>query len=98
VSKERDMDASPFPSSVLRAPSPTARCTCEHWTLCDCGCHGRSCDPTELICDVAYLADDGGLTPWGCPRCTPGQEAPHLLGCELIGWNVPLGPHVARLD
>ena len=29
---------------------------------------------------------------WGCARCTPGQEAPHYLGCELIGWNVPVAP------
>ena len=53
-------------------------------------CHGISCDPTEAACDVAYLADEGGLTPWGCPGLHPGQRSPHLLGCELIGWNVPM--------
>ena len=89
------MQASPFPASVLRSPSPMARCTCEHWIYCDCACHGRACDPTEQACDIAYLADDGGLTPWGCPRCTPGQGLPHVLGCELIGWSVPLEPSAA---
>ena len=84
------MQASPFPASVLRAPSPDAACTCEHWVHCNCDCHGLSCDPTESTCDVAYLADDGGLTPWGCPACTPGEGAPHVLGCELIGWSVPM--------
>jgi hypothetical protein len=53
-------------------------------------CHGRACDPLENQCDVAWLADEGGLTYWGCPGCTPGEAAPHFLGCELIGWNVPL--------
>jgi hypothetical protein len=42
------------------------------------------------MCDIAFLSDDGGLTRWGCPDCTPGERAPHFLGCELIGWNVPL--------
>ena len=79
-----------FPSSVLRPPSPSARCTCEHWVHCGCACHGRHCDPSESTCDIAFLPDDGGLTRWGCPDCTPGERAPHFLGCELIGWNVPL--------
>ncbi len=82
---------SPFPASVLRAPSPTARCTCEHWVHCDCGCHGRYCDPSENMCDLAFRPDEGGLTPWGCPRCTPGEGGPHYLGCEFLGWSVPLG-------
>ena len=80
----------PFPSSVLRAPSPTARCTCVHWVHCNCGCHAPACDPTDDICSLEFLPDDGGLTPWGCARCTPGDGAPHYLGCELIGWHVPL--------
>ena len=84
------MHASPFPASVLRAPSPDAVCTCEHWVHCNCVCHDVHCDPAEAACDMGYLSDDGGLTPWGCPDCTPGQRAPHLLGCELIGWNVPM--------
>ncbi len=88
------MQASPFPASILRSPSPTAVCTCEHWAHCNCACHGRNCDPTEAQCDVAFLADEGGLTYWGCTDCTPGQGAPHYLGCELIGWNVPLGGHI----
>jgi len=37
---------------------------------------------------VDYLPDEGGKTHWGCPGCTPGEDAPHYLGCELIGWNV----------
>jgi hypothetical protein len=53
-------------------------------------CHDAHCDPAEAACDVAYLSDDGGLTPFGCLDCTPGQRAPHVLGCELIGWNVPM--------
>ena len=84
------MQASPFPASVLRPPSPSATCSCEHSVHCNCECHGRNCDPSENVCDVAFLPDEGGLTPWGCPECTPGQRSPHYLGCELIGWNVPL--------
>ena len=80
----------PFPASILRPPSPSARCTCEHWILCGCGCHGRYCDASELTCDPAFFPDEGGLTTVGCPACTPGQEVPHMLGCELIGWSVPL--------
>lgn len=80
----------PFPSSVLRPPSPSATCTCEHWVHCNHECHGRNCDPSENTCDVAFLPDEGGLTRWGCPDCTPGERMPHYLGCELIGWNVPL--------
>lgn len=79
-----------YPASVLRAPSPSARCTCVHWVHCDCACHGRNCDPSDTSCDVTFLPDEGGLTVWGCPACTPGEVAPHYLGCELIGWNVPL--------
>jgi hypothetical protein len=79
---------SAFPASVLRPPSASASCTCEHWLYCNCECHGRNCDPSENTCDVAYLADEGGITRWGCPTCTRGEGAPHYLGCELIGWNV----------
>lgn len=82
---------SPFPASVLRPPSPSARCTCEHWVHCDCTCHRRYCDPAESKCDLAFRPDEGGLTPWGCPSCTPGEGAPHILGCEFLGWSVPLG-------
>jgi hypothetical protein len=83
---------SPFPASVLRPPSPSAACTCSHWMDCDCGCHDLHCDPTSAACDRDYLPDEGGLTRWGCFTCTPGQGSPHLLGCELIGWSVPLPP------
>ena len=76
--------------SVLRPPSGSARCTCEHWVHCGCSCHGRYCDPSENTCDIAFLPDEGGLAFWGCSRCTPGAESPHFLGCEMIGWNVPL--------
>ena len=82
---------SPFPASVLRPPSPSARCTCEHWVHCDCACHDRHCDPSQNRCDLAFLPDEGGLTAYGCPGCAPGEEAPHDLGCELIGWNVSVG-------
>ena len=89
--REYQMQApSPFPTTVLRPPSATAGCTCEHWIQCACGCHGRSCDPTANRCDIAFLPDEGGSTHWGCPVCTPGEGAPHYLGCELIGWNVEL--------
>jgi hypothetical protein len=84
------MQLSPFPASVLRAPSGDAVCRCEHWVHCNCDCHGYRCDPAEAVCDIAFLPDDGGLTPIGCPDCTPGEGAPHWLGCELIGWNVPM--------
>ena len=83
------MQVSPFPASVIRAPSTEAACTCVHWAFCDHACHHRDCDPTENACDLAFLPDEGGLTPWGCRGCTPGEDAPHFLGCELIGWNVP---------
>jgi hypothetical protein len=82
---------SPFPASVLRPPSPSARCTCTHWVYCDCTCHGRYCDPSENMCDIAFLPDDGGLANWGCASCTPGVGALHNLGCEVMGWSVPLG-------
>ena len=84
------MHAAPFPAAALRAPAPDATCTCTHWIHCNCVCHDAHCDPAEAACDMAYLSDDGGLTPFGCADCTPGQGTPHLLGCELIGWNVPM--------
>ncbi len=87
---------SPFPASVLRPPSPTARCSCSHWVHCDCACHGRNCDPSENFCDIAFQPDDGGLTQWGCPDCTPGANAPHYLGCDLIGWSVPMAAERGR--
>jgi len=90
------LEANPFPFSVLRPPSPNAQCTCVHWVHCDCTCHGRDCDPSENSCDLAFLADDGGLTQWGCSSCTPGEGSPHYLGCEIVGWNVPMAPGLVR--
>jgi hypothetical protein len=46
------------------------------------------CDPTLNSCDLTFLPDEGGLSRWGCASCTPGEGAPHVLGCEVIGWNV----------
>lgn len=56
-------------------------CTCSHSLECNHGCHGRHCDPTEHICSLEFLPDDGGLTPWGCAECTPGEGLAHLAGC-----------------
>ncbi len=47
-------------------------------------------ETSEDVCHTDLLPDEGGLAYWGCPRCTPGCESPHYLGCELIGWHVPL--------
>ena len=60
---------------------PVADCTCDHAATCNHGCHGRHCDPTEHVCSIEFLPDDGGLTPWGCVECTPGGKLPHLVGC-----------------
>ena len=35
-----------LPASVLRPPSATASCTCDHYAFCDHACHHRDCDPT----------------------------------------------------
>lgn len=66
--------------------SPTSTpvvCTCSHPFDCDHACHMRACDPTETTCDLDFLPDEGGLTPWGCVDCTPGQGAPHLAACAV---------------
>jgi hypothetical protein len=83
------MQLGPFPATALRAPATDAACTCQHWLYCDHACHHRTCDPTVSACDLSFLPDEGGLTAWGCRECTPGEAGPHVLGCELIGWNVP---------
>ncbi len=80
----------PIQATVIREPSPDAVCSCDHPVGCDCNCHDPYCDTVEDVCHVDFLPDEGGYAYWGCPRCTPGQEAPHFLGCELIGWNVPM--------
>lgn len=82
----------PILATVLRRPSPDAVCTCSHWVDCDCRCHDRHCDPSQSLCHLDFLPDEGGLAWWGCADCTPGQGAPHILGCELIGWSVPVPP------
>jgi hypothetical protein len=79
----------PFLATVLRPPAPTAVCSCDHPHDCVCACHERACDPTEHVCDLAFLPDEGGLARWGCRDCTPGVGAPHELVCELLGWSVP---------
>lgn len=58
-------------------------CACAHSLECNHGCHGRHCDPTEHICSLEFLPDEGGLTPWGCADCTPGEGIPHLAGCTV---------------
>lgn len=58
-------------------------CSCHHSFSCNHGCHGRHCDPTEHVCSLEFLPDDGGLTPWGCADCTPGGRMPHLMDCSL---------------
>ncbi|HLO35086.1 MAG TPA: hypothetical protein VK194_03355 [Candidatus Deferrimicrobium sp.] len=70
-------------------------CTCAHPLACDHGCHGRHCDPTEHVCSLEFLPDDGGLTPWGCGDCTPGGRMPHLVGCPeamQVDASVASGP------
>jgi hypothetical protein len=64
---------------------PTPACSCAHPLDCVCDCHSRSCDPQESACDPAFLPDEGGLAPWGCAVCTPGEGAPHLATCALSG-------------
>jgi hypothetical protein len=63
-------------------PSTGAECTCRHSLDCNCECHGRHCDPSEHVCSIEFLPDEGGLTPWGCPECTPGGRLlGHLADC-----------------
>jgi hypothetical protein len=59
----------------------STECTCRHSLDCNCECHGRHCDPTEHVCSIEFLPDEGGLTPWGCPVCTPGSGLPHAASC-----------------
>ena len=63
-------------------PSTGADCTCNHSLDCNCECHGRHCDPSEHICSIEFLPDEGGFTPWGCRECTPGAGMlAHLVAC-----------------
>ncbi len=59
-------------------------CTCRHSEYCNHECHGRHCDPTEHVCSLEFLPDEGGLTAWGCADCSPGGGLPHLDGCETL--------------
>jgi hypothetical protein len=72
--------------------SPDAACTCRHSIDCNCECHGRHCDPTEHVCSIEFLPDEGGLTPWGCPECSPGVRLAHLADCPAIVVVVPAAP------
>ena len=72
--------------------SPDAACTCRHSIDCNCECHGRHCDPTEHVCSIEFLPDEGGLTPWGCPECSPGVRLGHLADCPAVVVVVPSAP------
>lgn len=61
----------------------SAECLCSHSVDCNHECHGRHCDPTEHVCSIEFLPDEGGLAPWGCRDCTPGQGLPHVEGCAV---------------
>ena len=56
-------------------------CTCSHSVNCNHDCHGRHCDPTEHVCSIEFLPDEGGLALYGCADCTPGEGLAHLAGC-----------------
>lgn len=71
-------------------------CTCAHPLDCNHGCHGRHCDPTEHICSLEFLPDDGGLTPWGCAECTPGEALAHLAGCAATAPVIRASPPSAE--
>ena len=60
-------------------------CTCAHSVDCNHECHGRHCDPTEHVCSIEYLPDEGGLAQWGCADCTPGMGLPHAGDCVAAG-------------
>jgi len=67
-----------------------AECACSHSVDCNHDCHGRHCDPTEHVCSIEFLPDDGGLARWGCADCTPGMGLPHLDGCPAAATRVAL--------
>lgn len=70
-------------------PSTGAECTCRHSLDCNCECHGRHCDPSEHVCSIEFLPDEGGLTPWGCPECSPGASGFHAAGCPAFHAPAP---------
>ncbi len=55
----------------------SAECLCSHSVDCNHECHGRHCDPTEHVCSIEFLPDEGGLAPWGLRRlhARPGSAA-----------------------
>ena len=63
----------------------SADCMCSHSVDCNHECHGRHCDPSEHVCSIEFLPDDGGLAQWGCAECTPGQGLPHAVDCVALG-------------
>ena len=65
-------------------------CSCSHPVNCNHDCHGRHCDPTEHVCSIEFLPDDGGLARWGCIECTPGQGLPHAADCASQGVVAPI--------
>ena len=67
--------------NVFRTGDPSCQCT--HALECNHGCHGRHCDPTEHVCSLEFLPDDGGLALSGCADCTPGEGIPHMAGCSV---------------
>ena len=69
---------------ALSDPTTEVDCSCSHSMDCNCECHGRHCDPTEHTCSIEFLPDEGGLTPWGCRDCTPGEGIAHLAGCPVV--------------
>ena len=71
-------------------------CTCSHALDCAHDCHGRQCDPGEHVCSLEFLPDEGGLTAWGCPDCTPGERSAHLTGC-LAAEPQPVSVAVAAM-
>lgn len=77
--------------------SPGVDCTCRHSVDCNHECHGRHCDPSEHVCSIEFLPDEGGLTAWGCPDCSPGLGLPHLARCQANLRSEPTDQTTDRL-
>lgn len=80
--------------AVPDRPPTGGSCICSHPIDCNHECHGRMCDPGQHVCSIEFLPDEGGLTPWGCPECTPGEATAHLVGCPAA---VPSAPMAGRI-
>lgn len=76
--------------AVPDRPPIGGSCTCSHPIDCNHECHGRMCDPGQHVCSIEFLPDEGGLTPWGCPECTPGEAAAHLSDCAAGVSTAPI--------